>query len=74
LLFPFLGKKENLYVQHQSELRAQKDETAQPKEELIQLRLRHDTEVKEAVKDGKAEVEGAKAALIELHEQEVREV
>jgi hypothetical protein len=53
---------------------AQKDESARLKEELIQLRLRHDTELKEDVKDGKAKVEEAKDVLVELHAQEIKEV
>jgi hypothetical protein len=55
-------------------LQAQKNETARLKKELIQLGLQHDNALKEAVKAGKAELEVAKTALIELHEQEVKEV
>jgi hypothetical protein len=55
-------------------LQAQKNETARLKEKLIQLGLRHDSALKEAIKAGKAKVEEAKTALIELHEQEVKEV
>jgi multidrug efflux pump subunit AcrA (membrane-fusion protein) len=36
--------------------------------------LRHDTELKEAVKAGQAELERAKTTLGELHAQEIREV
>jgi hypothetical protein len=36
--------------------------------------LRHDTELKEAVKAGKAEMEHAKTTLGELHAQEIKEV
>ncbi|KAM0874320.1 hypothetical protein ACQ4PT_037516 [Festuca glaucescens] len=68
------GEKENLSIQHQADLLAQKDETARLKEELIQLRLRHDTELKEAVKAGKTELEHAKNELIELHAREIKEV
>jgi hypothetical protein len=54
--------------------RLRRIETARLKEELIQAGLRHDSALKEAIKDGKAEVEESKAALIELHEQEVKEL
>jgi hypothetical protein len=42
------------------------------KEELIQLGLRHDSTLKEAIKAGKTEVKESKAALIELHEGEIQ--
>ncbi|KAK1613213.1 hypothetical protein QYE76_036886 [Lolium multiflorum] len=67
------GEKEKLSLQHQNELQAQKNETTRLKEELIQLGLHHDSALKEAVHAGKAEVEEAKAALVELHKQEVQD-
>jgi hypothetical protein len=72
LLFWFSDEKEKLTLQHQNELRAQKNESAKLKEELIQAGLRHETTLKEAIKAGKAEVEESKAALIELHEGEIQ--
>jgi hypothetical protein len=74
LCYSGLGEKETLSTQHQPNLRAQKDETARLKEELIQLRMRHDTELKEAVKAGKDELEHAKTELGELHAWEIKEV
>jgi hypothetical protein len=70
--FRFPGEKEKLSLQHQNELQAQKNETAMLKEELIQLGLRHDSTLKEAIKAGKTEVKESKAALIELHEGEIQ--
>ncbi len=71
LLFRFSDEKEKLALQHQNELQAQKNETTKLKEELIQAGLRHETALKEAIKTGKAEVEEAKLALIELQKNEV---
>jgi hypothetical protein len=68
------GEKETLSSQHQAELRTQREETARLKEELIQLKLRHDTELKQAVETGKAELEHAKKELAELHSREIKEV
>ena len=39
---------------------------------MIQAGLRHETALKEAIKTGKAEVEEAKLALIELQKSEVQ--
>jgi hypothetical protein len=52
----------------------QKDETAHLKDELIQLKLRHATELKQVVEAGKAELDHAKKELEELHIREIKKV
>jgi hypothetical protein len=68
------GEKATLSSRHLAELQKQKEETTRLKEELIQLKLRHDTELKQAIEFGKAELDHAKKELGELHIREMKEV
>ena len=68
------GEKDTLSYQHQAELQKQREETARLKEELIQLKLQHTTELKQAVDAGKSELDHARKELEELHAREIKEV
>ncbi|KAM0888481.1 hypothetical protein ACQ4PT_028309 [Festuca glaucescens] len=68
------AEKEKLALQHQNELQAQKNETANLKEELIQAGLRHAGALKEAIAAGEAKVEEAKKKLADAEEQLRREL
>jgi hypothetical protein len=68
------GEKETLSSQHQAELRKQREETAHLKEDLIQAKQRHATELKESTAVRIVELEHATKELVELHAQEIKEV
>jgi hypothetical protein len=69
-----LGEKETLSSQHLAELRKQREETARLKEELIQLKLQHNTDLKQVVEAGKFELDHTRKKLNELHAREIKEV
>ncbi|KAK1599875.1 hypothetical protein QYE76_018564 [Lolium multiflorum] len=68
------GENDTLSSQHQAELQRQREETARLKEELIQLKLQHTTELKHVVDAGKSELDHARKELEELHAREIKEV
>ncbi|KAM0895907.1 hypothetical protein ACQ4PT_023559 [Festuca glaucescens] len=68
------GEKETLSSQHLAELQKQREETARLKEELIQLKLQHNTDLKQAAEAGKIELDHARKELNELHAREMKEV
>jgi DNA-directed RNA polymerase beta' subunit len=56
-------------LHHQCDLQAQRNETANLKEQLVQAGLQHAGALKEAIAAGEAKVEEAKKQLAEAHEQ-----
>jgi hypothetical protein len=59
-----------LSLQHQRDLQAQRAETANLKEQLLQAGLHHAGALKDAIPAGKAEVEEAKEQLRQELEEE----
>jgi F0F1-type ATP synthase membrane subunit b/b' len=68
------GEKETLSSQHKAEPQKQREETARLKEELIQLKLKHNAKLKQAAESGKSELDHARKELEELHVREVKEI
>ncbi|KAM0846564.1 hypothetical protein ACQ4PT_055585 [Festuca glaucescens] len=68
------AEKEELSLQHQRDLQAQRNETAKLKEQLVEARLQHAGALKEAIAAGEAKVEEARKQFAEAGEQLRREL
>ncbi|KAM0853424.1 hypothetical protein ACQ4PT_051078 [Festuca glaucescens] len=68
------AEKEEMSLQHQQELKAQREETANLKDQLIQAGLQHARALKEAIAAGEAKVEEAKKQFADAEEQLRREL
>ncbi|KAM0901262.1 hypothetical protein ACQ4PT_020094 [Festuca glaucescens] len=63
------AEKEELSVQHQRDLQAQRNETAKLKEQLVEAGLQHAGALKEAIAAGEAKVEEARKQFADAEEQ-----
>jgi hypothetical protein len=69
LPFRIVAEKDELVVQQQRELRAQRDESAKLKDQLVQAGLQHVRALKEAIAAGDAKVEEARKQFAEAEGQ-----
>nr|XP_051201858.1 uncharacterized protein LOC127315405 [Lolium perenne] len=63
------AEKDELLLQHQRELKAQRDEAAKLKDQLIEARLKHARSLQEAIAAGDAKVEEARKQFAEAEGQ-----
>ncbi|KAM0824288.1 hypothetical protein ACQ4PT_070297 [Festuca glaucescens] len=68
------AEKEELSLQHQRDLQAQRNETAKLKEQLVKAGLQHAGALKEAIAAGEAKVEEARKQFADAEEQLRREL
>ncbi|KAM0910872.1 hypothetical protein ACQ4PT_013877 [Festuca glaucescens] len=68
------AEKEELSLQHQRDLQAQRNETAKLKEQLVEAGLQHAGALKEAIAAGEAKVEEARKQFADAGEQLRREL